>query len=645
MFTSPSLGLLGLILAEHLLGPQLMAEGRTTCAREAAATRCWGESEFLYGAGVTGVPGIRKWALQSYHRCVLSERYGLRCDGSGDPTVLRIDDPGASPVEDFALSSRGGCMLSADGLVNCWPWDGGDRVVPTWSSLFVPDAQQIVVTDNFPCVLTREGAVVCWAPQCSAAPRVVLQDVVALAGAREDLCATRRDGSVACWHAPDFCEDMGIESRVAGVESRVEGVEEAASVAMGLGYACVLQSRGGVTCWTMDAKGRPGEPRSIPGTAQVTSVAVGDHHACGRDVDGQIWCWGDNSAGQLGQYDVIDDLEEPTVVPGIDDAVALAGNIGSTCALLAGGSVECWGRDYGSPEWSATPSVRAELSPARHLFPFGFNTMCVELRGGELRCRGKQRASDIRNPNAETTEILGTELYPLVCIHSTNRIPSCTFGVAQDSSHPTSVRLPPTDILALDPHAGVLRGVTRRGVEQIRLHRRSVPERELLATSSLVTGLSASYHQVCTVDIRGRVACADYLEGGTLTVLSSMDVVDVVELDAGTEHTCALDSHGRVYCWGDNTRFQLGLATEERRIAVPLRVPGVENVVQVLAVGERTCALVASGAVYCWGSNVFGASGAGNPASSLDPLPIHPPLPPIHGTENSTRFLPRLPLK
>ena len=92
MFTSPSLGLLGLILAEHLLGPQLIAEGRTTCAREAAATRCWGENEFLYGAGVTGVPGIRKWALQSYHRCVLSERYGLRCDGSGDPTVLRIDD-------------------------------------------------------------------------------------------------------------------------------------------------------------------------------------------------------------------------------------------------------------------------------------------------------------------------------------------------------------------------------------------------------------------------------------------------------------------------------------------------------------------------------------------------------------------------
>ncbi|HHH30412.1 MAG TPA: hypothetical protein ENK57_19015, partial [Polyangiaceae bacterium] len=71
----------------------------------------------------------------------------------------------------------------------------------------------------------------------------------------------------------------------------------------------------------------------------------------------------------------------------------------------------------------------------------------------------------------------------------------------------------------------------------------------------------------------------------------------------------------------------------------------VENVVQILAVNTRTCALVASGAVYCWGSNYSGVSGAGNGASSLDPLPIRPPLPAIHGTENLTGFLPRVPLK
>lgn len=641
MFASPSPGLL-VLLVEHLVGAPLVAEGRTTCAREGATTRCWGEHEFLYGAGVTDVPTPRKWALKGHHRCALAEGSGLRCDTSLAPTGLRVDDPDERPLQDFALTSDGGCMLGVLGLVACWRWDLGDRAELTGAPQVVPDARRIVVGGEprfaSPCVLTGAGAVVCWTPKCPIAPHVVMQDVVALAGDHH-LCAARRDGSVTCWRAPESCSDVWAESHV-------EGIEDAASVAVGEGLACALQSRGGVTCWSMDEKGRPGRPRSIPGTTHATSVAVGEGHACIRDVDGQVWCWGDNSSGQLGQYEVLDELTEPTAIPELDDAVALAGNLTSTCALLAGGRIACWGRDYESSEgqWNATPSVRADLPPALRLFPFGNRTMCAELRGGEIRCWGEQPGADIRRPNTAITEILGNAMRPLVCIRSLDRAATCTFGVDQGGSGPASLRLPRTDLLAVDALGVIAYGVTRPGYWQIREDWRS-GSRDWFSASFLVTELAVSYHQVCAVDIRGTVVCADRLEHDVLSPARSMDLVDVIGLSAGSEHICALDSHGQVHCWGDNSWSQLGQGTEERGSATPLRVPGVENVIQVSAVMARTCALLGGGSVTCWGNNLYGSSGVGDGASSPDPVPVRPPLAAIHGTENLTLFLPSTPLK
>ena len=72
------------------------------------------------------------------------------------------------------------------------------------------------------------------------------------------------------------------------------------------------------------------------------SLGVGFSHGCALHSSGQILCWGNNGRGQLGTGDQVDQLT-PTLVLGIDDAIAIAVGGAHTCALHRSGEVSCWG--------------------------------------------------------------------------------------------------------------------------------------------------------------------------------------------------------------------------------------------------------------------------------------------------------------
>ncbi|WP_437774445.1 hypothetical protein [Sorangium sp. So ce1097] len=89
---------------------------------------------------------------------------------------------------------------------------------------------------------------------------------------------------------------------------------------------------------------------------------------------------------------------------------------------------------------------------------------------------------------------------------------------------------------------------------------------------------------------------------------------------SGAAHACALFDGGSVWCWGDNTRGQLGDGTYERRDRpVKARVPGA---VKVVAGGRHTCALTADGELWCWGDNAAGQLAGVADASSNLPVAI-----------------------
>jgi alpha-tubulin suppressor-like RCC1 family protein len=98
-------------------------------------------------------------------------------------------------------------------------------------------------------------------------------------------------------------------------------------------------------------------------------------------------------------------------------------------------------------------------------------------------------------------------------------------------------------------------------------------------------------------------------------------------------HTCGVTAGGDVYCWGWNSKTQLGAGgtTDACTNAVgsstfvcsyaPVRVSGMSGVSGLDAGLEHTCAL-AHGQVYCWGDNSYGELGDGTGISAATPVAV-----------------------
>jgi alpha-tubulin suppressor-like RCC1 family protein len=81
------------------------------------------------------------------------------------------------------------------------------------------------------------------------------------------------------------------------------------------------------------------------------------------------------------------------------------------------------------------------------------------------------------------------------------------------------------------------------------------------------------------------------------------------------KHSCAIMEDRSLWCWGDNALGQLGLST--RSSVHPARVSGLEGVEQVTTGYDFTCAL-AAGRVYCFGNNMRGQIGANSSQTTFD---------------------------
>lgn len=102
-------------------------------------------------------------------------------------------------------------------------------------------------------------------------------------------------------------------------------------------------------------------------------------------------------------------------------------------------------------------------------------------------------------------------------------------------------------------------------------------------------------------------------------------------LDAGWNHTCAIDANGKAWCWGSNSSGQSGtdcnsgnpsgcrVANLPQVVTIPA-APGQESVprfVQISAGIRHTCAVSAAGNVFCWGDNAsMQAGGSGHDAAA-----------------------------
>lgn len=312
----------------------------------------------------------------------------------------------------------------------------------------------------------------------------------------------------------------------------------------------------------------------------VVQIDAGTGHACALLADGTVYCWGANGGGQLGDGTTMPRMS-PVKVPGLTGVtqISVGANIsnptlnGHSCARTSDGKLYCWGRNASGQVGDGT--LVDVLSPKVILgadviqVSAGRTHTCVRLTSGAVQCWGNNGSGQLGN------------------------------GTMTNATAPAA------------PIAN-------------------------LTAKNIVAGVNHS----CAIQMTGELSCwgsnsAGQLGNGTTGSSPVPTVVpgsaNMLAVDAGYSFTCSVDAGGVLRCFGDNTFGELGLGNTMMQ-TTPQIVADVTNAVGVTcgvhtAAGGHTCAVRADGALFCFGLNNQGQLGVGDIMDKSTPKQVN--LPPV----------------
>ena len=328
----------------------------------------------------------------------------------------------------------------------------------------------------------------------------------------------------------------------------------------------------------------------------LPKISAGGKHTCAVKDGGGVLCWGTQTSGILGNgiISVLNPKDHP--ISPLDDTDNPLTNIlqvssGNyhTCALKTDSTVLCWGRGnngrlgHGSTNGSSYPAqvIASEgstdvLSNIVQVSSGGSHT-CALKDNGTIFCWGEGGGGRLGN------------------------------GDTAETSHPVGV-------LEAENSTDLLSNIVQ---------------------------ISSGDSYACALSDLGKVWCWGNGDDGQLgngleeeinsypvQVIaeenSTEALSDIVQIDSGANHVCALNKRGSVFCWGKGTYGGLGdnQAGQLHKIAYPVEVlesadTPLESVKQIAMGNSFSCALKNNGTVTCWGFSGYGTIGNGGNSDSL----------------------------
>jgi len=350
----------------------------------------------------------------------------------------------------------------------------------------------------------------------------------------------------------------------------------ATAAVAGSDRSCALFPLGNtIMCWGVVPAGNTSStssagPVGVSGikNAVAISVSAGTGNTCALIPGGTVQCWGVNSNGQLGNGTTTESMAIPVTVANITSAAAISVGGDYACALITGGTIQCWGADAqgqlgnGATTDSPTPVAVSGITNATAVSA-GYDYSCALITGGTIQCWGSNAYGQLGN------------------------------GATTNSPTPVPVTV---------------------------------------SNITNATAVSAGYGHACALIPGGTIQCwglntTGQLGNQTLDNSSTPVPVTIITtataISAGANHTCALLATATAQCWGLNNLGQLGNGTTTNS-SIPVPVYFQLTNIAAISVGvDQTCVLLSEGKVECWGLNNFGQLGNGTTTDSAIPVPVN----------------------
>ncbi len=117
--------------------------------------------------------------------------------------------------------------------------------------------------------------------------------------------------------------------------------------------------------------------------------------------------------------------------------------------------------------------------------------------------------------------------------------------------------------------------------------------------------------------------------GDTVTSPQKIELSsNITKIEAGIEHSIALDDSGHIYAWGNNLYGQLGDGTNENK-SIPVMLELIYDIKDIIAGYNHTIFVKNNDGIYMCGNNEYGQLGAGTTENSNLPIKISSQYEPI----------------
>jgi alpha-tubulin suppressor-like RCC1 family protein len=302
-------------------------------------------------------------------------------------------------------------------------------------------------------------------------------------------------------------------------------------------------------------------PVLIGAAPPFSKVVAGFVHTCALTDDGAAYCWGSNDYSQLGADDT---SRVPVPVSGGLQFKTISAGWVHNCGITTDDLTFCWGggsiakQGYlGNAELSRTTSpVRVLADSSFVSLTIGDGHTCALTASGMAYCWGMNTFGQLGD------------------------------GSMQDQAVPAAV-----------------------------------------ATTLRFRSLSAGAYHTCGITDADEAYCWGDNRWGELgagdVAYNAIDAASPIpqrvlgdhafqSIAAGWEHTCAIATTSRAYCWGrnDNAR-QLGDDSDVTHRGTPAAVAGNLSFTALSSGALSTCGITSSAETFCWGSNYYGGLGNG----------------------------------